>query len=404
MGGSFPTQWQPWPSSVPRGQLAGFEPPSHEVFVVGDTQGDPGALLRSLVLSGGVAKTGPEDLDLELTARGAAGHFVMLGDLLGRGPSNVRTLRILRGLKDLGADMRLLAGNEELRFALAMWGLGQPDARYAHLMIRGGQQLLALLAEARDDPAIDTDTPITESEARAMMLVDDRWFEGAPDWMDGVVPATQHHREIARLREKAAEFSLALEEGRWTLTGAASAAMGLRAACLEGEFAWYFGSLSLLAQSGSTLFVHAGINDEVATWLAAEGLDRVNERFREGMSSAPLSTYHGALGSCVRTRYRISDARLGDDGLSRLESHGVRVLVHGHAAASDGAHQTGPRLGEHGRLLDVGCDVAINGYRRARQGRDATGAAAVLVRPDGLLCGLSTDLETARWVDLTAAG
>ena len=70
----------------------GWEPPSREVFVFSDIQGDPGALIRSLVMSGAVEKTGPLDEDLELTARGTAGVLVFCGDLLGRGPSNVRVL------------------------------------------------------------------------------------------------------------------------------------------------------------------------------------------------------------------------------------------------------------------------------------------------------------------------
>ncbi len=409
VGGSFPTGWEPWPAALPAGHegsgapvtaAAPFVPPPREVFVFGDAQGDPGAALRSLVLCGGVAKVGPDDCDLELSPRGERGIFLFLGDMLGRGQSSLRVLRILRCLSDLGAELRVLAGNEELRMYQALWAIGRHEGKYAHLTVRGGRQLVGWIREVLDDPKIDTSTVLREDEARSMLLVEDEWFERFPEWTEGIVPAQHRAREVSRIKEKCAEFAVALEEADLSFAEAASAAIGLRDACFFGEFQWFFDVMRLVEQLGSALFVHAGVNDVVAERIRVEGgVDGLNAEFQRMLKEAPMAMYHGTLGNCVRTRYRISDEPLGDDGLRALEEAGLSLVVHGHSGARGDEGDRCQRLSRRGGVMDLDCDVTINVHRRAKRGLEGLGASVVMLQQSGLLCALSLDSERGRWID-----
>jgi hypothetical protein len=411
VGGNFPLAWEPWDTSVfePSGpsqpSSARFVPPEREVFVFCDAQGDPGATLRSFVLSGAVAKIGPDDEDIELSPRGERGVFVFLGDMLGRGQSSLRVLRILRRLKDLGADVRVLAGNEELRMYLALWAIGRQEGQYAHLTVRGGKQLVGWIQEVLGDPNIDTSATLGEQEAKEMLLVGDEWFERFPEWSEGIVPPQHRVRELSRIKEKCVEFVMALEEAKLTFAEAATAAIGLREACFVGEFECFFNSMRLMEQIGSTLFVHAGVNDVVTEQIRADqGVDGLNDEFRRMLKVSPMAMYHGNLGNCVRTRYRISDEPLGDGGIRALEQAGVSLLVHGHSVSGGDDGDGCQRLSRRGGVMDVDCDVTINVHRRAKLGLEQAGAAVVILQPSGLLCGLSSDMESGRWVDCRASG
>lgn len=383
---------------------ASFVPPPREVFILGDAQGDPGAILRSLVLCGGVAKLGPEDNELELAPRGERGIFLFLGDMLGRGQSSLRVLRVLRRLSDLGAELRVLAGNEELRMYQALWAIGRQEGKYAHLTVRGGRQLVGWIREVLDDEAIDTSTVLSEEDAKRILLVEDEWFERFPEWMEGIVPERHRAREVDRIKEKCAEFVVALEEEKISFSQAASAAIGLRDACFSGEFQWFFDSMLLVERIGSALFVHAGVNDTVTERIRADGgVDKLNREFQQELREAPMRMYHGTLGNCVRTRYRISDEPLSDTGIRALEGAGVSLLVHGHSGINGEVEDGCQRLSWRGGVMDLNCDVTINVHRRAISGIEDLGAAVVVLQPSGLLCGLSADSATGRWIDCNGA-
>ena len=112
-----------------------------------------------------------------------------------------------------------------------------------------------------------------------------------------------------------------------------------------------------------------------------------------------MDMYHGTLGNCVRTRYRISDELLSDAGVQALEEAGLALLVHGHSDGSGSGSEGGQQLSRLGGLIDLDCDVTINAHRRAMGGMEDVGAAAVLLQSSGLVCALSLDREHGRWID-----
>ena len=401
--------WEPWTLSERSPQRAleeafadgGWEPPSREVFVFSDIQGDPGALIRSLVMSGAVEKTGPLDEDLELTARGTAGVLVFCGDLLGRGPSNVRVLRILGTLRTAGAQLRVITGNEELRVMLVAWAVESGNPRHAHLPVRGGRQLMTWIREAVEDGGLRLGPDMSSDEARKLLMLDEDWFDGAPRWLGDVVPESQIYKELARIREKQAELQVALTDAGISIERAAAGVLALRDACRAGEFAWYFDGLRLLDAEGGTLMVHAGLNDVVAARIEVEGVFGVNDAFRQGLLQAPLGIYHGSLGNCVRTRYRVADEPFTAAGCEALQRTGTRLLLHGHRADDDPSDGGGQPLTLESGMLRVNVDTGSNALRRAASGLSGSGASVVILRPDGWVCGLAADVEHARALDLS---
>ena len=80
---------------------------------------DADALLNSLEATGGVERRGCSD-EFRVTPRGRSAVFVMGGDYLDKGPSNLRLLRVLKRLLDSDARVVLLAGNHDVRTLLAI--------------------------------------------------------------------------------------------------------------------------------------------------------------------------------------------------------------------------------------------------------------------------------------------
>ena len=62
-----------------------------------------------------------------------------------------------------------------------------------------------------------------------------------------------------------------------------------------GEFFWYFQDMRLTRREGSLLFIHAGVDDVVATQLARDGVDALNERFRQLIDENLFELYHGPV-------------------------------------------------------------------------------------------------------------
>ena len=98
--------------------------PKRPVYFIGDPHADTDALLASLVASGGIKKTGAADSAFKLTKAGHQAHFIIGGDCFDKGPSNLRLLRTLNHLNKQDVNLRILAGNHDMRTLLGMQVLG----------------------------------------------------------------------------------------------------------------------------------------------------------------------------------------------------------------------------------------------------------------------------------------
>jgi len=125
--------------------------PKRPIYFISDLHADADAFMASLVASGGVKKTGPRDKDFKLTKAGCKARFLIGGDCFDKGPSTLRLLRVIRMLIDRGGDVRLLAGNHDVRMLLGIKSVGlEPDPRIDHFFIRMGPKMVPFLAEIRD--------------------------------------------------------------------------------------------------------------------------------------------------------------------------------------------------------------------------------------------------------------
>src|SRR5687768_8628819 len=131
----LPTRFQAWPLPEKTFQMgpsldfeeASFEEvrryaldkawlwPARRILFFCDIHADTDAFLLSLVASGGVERTGAGDEDYQLTPRGRDALFIIGGDCFDKGPENLRLLRCLQHLIELGAEVNILAGNHDLR-------------------------------------------------------------------------------------------------------------------------------------------------------------------------------------------------------------------------------------------------------------------------------------------------
>ena len=122
--------------------------PRHPIYFFADPHADTDAMLASLVASGGIRKTGPDDRDFELTGSGKRARFIIGGDCFDKGPSSLRLLRALRSLAERGASLRILAGNHDVRVMLGMRNVGvKRKLENEHFFIRMGPKAVPLLKE-----------------------------------------------------------------------------------------------------------------------------------------------------------------------------------------------------------------------------------------------------------------
>jgi len=125
--------------------------PKRPVYFFSDPHADADAMIASLVASGGIRKTGTRDKDFRLTKAGRKAQFLIGGDCFDKGPSCLRLLRTLKRLSDRGGDLRILAGNHDVRTMLGMRSLlpGQ-DPMSRHFFIRMGGKAIPLLKEIHE--------------------------------------------------------------------------------------------------------------------------------------------------------------------------------------------------------------------------------------------------------------
>lgn len=375
--------------------------PSGEHFFLTDIHADADAFLASLVATGAVRRTGPGDADFELLPRGRRGQFVIGGDCFDKGPSNLRLLRTIKSFVDTGARVELLAGNHDLRTALGVSYLGATDPRYAHLFVRMGQKSLRLFEEVYREYIAGGGASFNEDEetVRSELFPAQDWYESFPEAVGGLIPKKKLQKELSRIREKTQEFTDRCAQLGMSLAMVRAAAHKCRELFLEpgGEFYWYFERMNLAYRSGSFLFIHAGVDDETASVLRAEGVVGLNRRFHEMLKEDLFTLYHGPLGSAFRTKYRDIDFPFTESGVADVKRAGIYAIVHGHRNLP-----RGQRLMFRRGLMNFECDASVDCNTRKLLGLNGAGAAATVFTPEFRALGVSTDHARVKVFDPVA--
>lgn len=382
--------------------------PSRQVYFFCDVHADADALLLSLEASGGVVRTGPGDLDYRLTDEGRDALFVMGGDYLDKGPANLRLLRCLEGLIELGADVKLLAGNHDLRTYLGLHYAGRRETRFEHLFVRMGKKTLPLFKEILDEERQRGSTPADgppDDEVRQRLYPSDDWYEKFETEARGLIPEKKLQKELQRIREKTRDLDTTCATLGMTLGDVYFALQRARQRFLEpdGDMAWLFERMTLCHREGSFLFIHAGVDDVVARALRLGGVAHVNDWYSKLLVQDPFELYHGSVGNAFRTKYRDIDFPLSRSGVADLHAAGIYAIVHGHRNILHGQ-----RVTLRGNVLNFECDASVDCNTRKIEGLGGPGGAAVVFDPRGKMRCISTDypfvkeLDPARVFDLTS--
>ncbi|MCB9476185.1 MAG: amphi-Trp domain-containing protein [Deltaproteobacteria bacterium] len=410
LGGDLPRQTDPWPHP-PRhaahtivsdeeqarelilryARSRRWEFPKKPVVFISDVHADADGFWRSLLAARLIEKTGPADADFELTEFGAKAKVLIGGDCFDKGPSNLRLLRCLRLFMKAGAKVDILAGNHDLRTLVGLRCLGRNDALHAHLFVRMGKKSAPLFAEIREEYPEETDpanVDLTDDEIRYLFFPNENWYESFPKAARGWIPEAKIEKELRRIREKGHEFEAKARSMGMSLKEVYASVMKARELFLskKGEFAWFFSEMMLAKSYGSFLFIHAGVDDEVAADIREDGVKKLNKRFRKMLSGDLFELYHGPLGNCLRTKYRELDRPLTTKGVRDLHEAGIYAIVHGHKNVLLGQH-----ISMHSGMLNFECDASIDINTRKIEGLSGVGGAATIVDPAGSVHGVSTD-------------
>ncbi len=407
----LPTEWAPWPDDPTsvnhddalaafqrRAQKKRFTWPAKPVVFISDAHADAEAFEASLLAAGVIERDGVQLCEYELTRFGKQAEIIVGGDCLDKGPSNLMLLRSLAHLYRLKANVTLLAGNHDLRLLMGLLSLKRDtDTGSQHLFVRMGKKVIPLFKEVFDqylaDSQWDRDIP-DEDACRKALFPSDAWFENFPFYAAGFLTPEGIDREISKMRKKAESFESHCAKKGLSLQQVYAAAMKCRSLFLKpsGEFGWFFRRMQLVKKRGSFLFLHAGLDDNMAELLANHGIKHANQAFKKNLMSQNLfSFYYGSLANTFRTKYRKADLPLTRHGAKVARKAGIQVLVHGHIN-----QHAGQRVSLKNDLIHIEADITLDANSRKSEGLEGMGVGATLIDKKRGLVGLSGDYPVAK--------
>lgn len=378
-------------------ELGPWDWPDRPVIFISDLHADAESLLRSLVAARAIMRTGTGLTDFELTSFGRSCQIIIGGDCLDKGPSNLDLLDSLAFLMKCGADVVLLAGNHDLRLFLGLEALiVKRGSLNAHMFVRMGKKVMPLLKEIFDR-YVDADTVLNdlppEGDCLRLMVPGKKWTRQFPQAAASYMNEAAIKKEMTRLRKKTDKFADHAAEVGLTIRELYAAALKCRELFVEpgGRYAWFFRGLKAAHQSGSLLFVHAGIDDQMAEQISKKGVDHVNRRFRKESRKDPFVFYSGTVANLMRTKYRDVDHPLTERGVEELHLAGIKLLVQGHV----NQHRGQELRSKHG-LLHLEADITLDRHSRSSEGLEGIGTGATIISPDGNILGISRDYPHAK--------
>lgn len=371
--------------------------PKRPIFFIADPHADAEAFVASLLASGGVVHDGPGLNDFRLTRSGRKALFIIGGDCLDKGPSNLALLRSIRHLMDTGARVRLLAGNHDVRLLMGIRAMNlKRHPRTEHLFVRMGDKVVPLLREVYDaylkGKKLPRNVP-AEDECRKRLFPSPAWFDSFPREAGELLNASGVQRELTRMRRKVDHFEAACAKAGLSLRQVYATALKCRELFLtrRGEFAWFFREMQLAHRAGSFLFIHAGLDDELARQISSKNVRHLNKLYRRQVRKDLFRFYYGPLANAMRTKYRSNDLPLSDKGVHRVYKRGLYAVVHGHRNRTHG-QQIMLRRG----MIHIESDVTLDRNSRRKEGLKGYGAGVTIISPEGLVLGISTDHPYAK--------
>ncbi len=374
--------------------------PKQPIIFLSDMHADTDAFIASLVASGGIKKRGPGDNDFRLTGIGRKARFIIGGDCIDKGPSSIRLLQSIRMLMDRKADVRILAGNHDVRMMLGIRSLGLPsDPRTDHFFIRMGPKVVPFLKEIHDKYLQGKnalrDLP-TSRECRRRLFPPKSWFNEFPRLASWVMPDSGIEREMKRLRTKMERFEDDVNSAGLTLRTAYAAARKWQQLFLhpKGEFYWFYDQMRLAHREGSFLFIHAGLDDRIARIINESGIKPLNQEFRRQVHKDLFDFYYGPLANSIRTKYREVDMPLTRQGVESVRRKGIYAIVHGHLNLP-----RGQRIMLRKGMVNFQCDSTMDRNTRKKEGLKGPAAAATIFLPEGVAMGVSSDYPFIKTFD-----
>lgn len=377
--------------------------PQKEIIFISDLHADEKALWASLVASGGIKKLGKARHEFKLTERGKSALFVFGGDFFDKGPSNLALLDGLYALKESGAEIKLLAGNHDIRVLFGMRGAGHTECpRNGHFFIRMGAKAIPFLVEIRDKYLADKDalkSIPSKKHCQQLLYPSEQWFEQFPQLASWVMPQNAIDREMGKIVRKVERFEMLCEKAGITIREAYAAALKWQALFLseKGQYHWFYKNMKLAYSQGSFLFVHAGLDDRTAAMLNEHGTAFINKQFKKQLSGNAFEFYYGPIANLIRTKYRNVDMPLSKIGTQFAQKAGIHAIVHGHR----NLHK-GQRIALRKGLVHFECDVTLDAGSRDKEGLVGAGAGATLIHPQGIIIGISTDYHKIKVFDFHA--
>jgi hypothetical protein len=371
--------------------------PKRPIYFLADPHADAEAFTASLVASGGVHKTGPTDLDIKLTGAGRKATFIIGGDCLDKGPSNLQLLRSIRNLMDTGARVKLLAGNHDVRLLMGIRAMGmERDTRTEHLFVRMGDKVVPLLKEIHTQYLTGKNAlrgMPSVRECRRKLYPSAHWFDEFPKEAAWLMPEQTIERELIRMHRKVDGFEDACNDAGLSLRDVYATACKCRELFLEpeGEFAWFFRDMQLLYREGSFLFIHAGLDDRIINTVEEKSFGYLNRLYRKQVKHDLFEFYYGPLANTMRTKYRHVDMPLTHHGVERAYRQGVHAIVHGHRNRTNGQ-----RIMLRQGMIHIESDITMDRNSRKKEGLDDYGAGVTIIRPEGHVIGISTDYPYAK--------
>lgn len=366
--------------------------PKRTIYFLTDPHADAEAFVASMVASGGVVKIGSKLKAFKLTEEGEKALFIIGGDCLDKGPSNLKLLRTIRYLIDLGAKVKLLAGNHDMRLLMGIRILGEEsDTLTEHMFIRMGPKVVPLLKEVHQEYLLGTDYLAnipSQSQCKQRLYPSKDWFERFPKRAGCSMRACAVKRETKGMAKKVAVFEQACSKAGLSLRDVYASALKCRDLFFDtkGDFYWFFNEMKLAYRAGSFLFVHAGLDDHMSCMMQNDGIRHINQLFQYQINHDLFNFYYGPVANILRTKYRDVDFPLSHDGVKRTYRKGIHAVVHGHRNRTKG-QQLMLRQG----MLHIESDITMDRNSRKKEGLDGYGAGVTVIRPEGQVLGISTD-------------
>jgi hypothetical protein len=371
--------------------------PKRRLYVITDPHADAEAFVASLVVSGGVVKTGQKAHDFKLTKAGKKGTFIIGGDCLDKGPSNLQLLKSIRRLLDTGANVKLLAGNHDMRLFMGIHSLGLKRKPVTeHLFVRMGEKVVPLLQEVHGiylkGKKLSNKIP-DEAECKKRLFPKADWFEQFPIIADGFMTEAAIKRELNGMRKKIDVFELACARAGLSMRDVYATAQKCRQLFLKpkGEFAWFYREMQLAYRKGSFLFIHAGLDDGIIDTISKKSIRYINRQFRQHIKKDLFHFYYGSLANTMRTKYRPADLPLSEAGVKRINRQGIHAVVHGHLNRI-----YGQRIVLKQGLIHIECDVTLDRASRQKEGLTGHGMGVTIIDPAKRVLGISKDYPFAK--------